>query len=61
MRSEKLKAVGIALKSWLVERRGGISGSKEEELFWLVDFALGESKSEMIVQQMRKNQSKKRT
>lgn len=50
----------LPLKSWLVKRRGGISGSKEEECFWLFVFVLGESKSEMIVQQMRKNQYRKR-
>lgn len=42
------------LKNGLVKRKGGISGSREEELFWWFCFCR-ESKSVLIVQQMRKN------
>ena len=50
----------LSKSSW-VKRREGISGSREEELFACFVSVLGESKSELIFQLMRKNQFKKRS
>lgn len=43
-----------------MKRREGTSGRREEELLACFVSVLGESKFELIFQQMRKNQFKKR-